>query len=498
MTVPFTKLDKLYIGNAWVRPQSGDVEAIPNPANEDIIGHAPVGGVAECEAAIAAARDAFDHGPWPRMSFRERAEVMRRFHAELTRRLPEIQSLTVAEAGSTIGLAQLTQTATPLRHLLYGIELAEQIAPRTGPIETNPNLWQPGGPDMLGVVTTVKEPVGVVAGITGYNFPFLLNMSKIVPALLTGNTLVLKPSPFTPFSALLFGEIATEIGLPKGVLNIVTGGLDVAQMLTTHRDIDLVSFTGSDRVGAMIMAQAAPSLKRVVMELGGKSALIVREDANLQLAAMTAIGMMTAHSGQGCALLTRYIVHNAVRAQFVQIAKAALEHWVVGDPADPATTMGPLIRESQRATVERYVQAGLDSGATLVTGGKRPEHLKRGYFYTPTLFDDVDNASKVAQEEIFGPVGCVIGFDTDEEAVRLANASDFGLAGAVISADRAQAYRMALQLRTGLVWVNGGFGGDMTSHAPFGGYKRSGVGREYGPGWLDEYLQEKAISLPVG
>ena len=498
MTVPFTHIDKLYIGNEWVAPQSGETDAVLNPATEEVIGRAPVGGIAEVEAAIAAAREAFDNGPWPRMSFRERAAVMRRMHALLTERLPEIQALTVAEVGSTIGLAKGTQTATPLRHMLYGIELAEGITPKTGPIEINPNLWMPSGPDEIGVVTTVKEPAGVVAGITGYNFPFLLNMSKIVPALLAGCTMVLKPAPFTPFSGLFFGQIADEIGLPKGVLNIVNGGLDVARLLTTHKDVDLVSFTGSDKVGALIMAQAAPTLKTVVMELGGKSALIVRQDADIEKAALTAVGMMTANAGQGCALLTRYLVHNSVRARFVEIARGALDHWVVGDPADPATMMGPLIRESHRATVERYVQWGHDSGATLVAGGGRPEHLARGFFYLPTLFDDVDNASRLAQEEVFGPVGCVTGFDDDEEAIRIANESDYGLAGGVMSADRAQAYRMALRIRTGIVWINGGFGGDMSSHNPFGGYKRSGIGREYGPGWIDEYLQEKAISLPVG
>lgn len=497
MTVAYIDIDKLYIDNQWVAPQSGETEAVLNPANEDVLGHAPVGGVVEANAAIAAAREAFDHGPWPRMSFRERAAVMRKMHALLTEKLPEIQALTIAEVGTTVGLARVTQTATPLRHMLYAIERAEQIEPKTGPIEISPGHY-PGAPDNLGVVTTIKEPYGVVAGITGYNFPFLLNMSKVVPALLAGCTLVLKPSPFTPYSALLFGRIADEVGLPKGVLNVVTGGVDVAQLLTTHKDVDLVSFTGSDKVGALIMAQAAPTLKRVVMELGGKSALIVREDANLEMAAMTAIGMMTANCGQGCALLTRYLVHNSVRARFVEICKGALSQWVVGDPSDPATTMGPLIRESQRAVVERYVQSGRDSGATLVTGGARPDHLSKGFYYLPTLFDDVDNASVLAQEEVFGPVGCVIGFDSDEEAVRIANESNYGLAGAVMSADKAQAYRMALQIRSGLIWVNGGFGGDMSIHGPFGGYKRSGIGREYGPNWIDEYLQEKTISLPAG
>lgn len=498
MTVPFTDIDRLFINGQWVAPAARETEPVLNPATEDVLGHAPVGGLAELDSAITAAREAFDNGIWPRMSFKERAAAMLKVHAVLFRRLDMIQALTVAEAGATIGLARLTQTSTPLRHMLYAIDLASRIEPVSGPAEFSPNLADPNGPENIGGVTTVKEPVGVVAGITGYNFPFLLNMSKVIPALLAGNTLVLKPSPFTPYAALLFGRIAEEAGLPPGVLNVVTGGIDVAKRLTTHPDVDLVSFTGSDAVGAAIMEQAAPSLKRVVMELGGKSALIVRADADVQKAALTAVIGFTVHAGQGCATLTRYLVHNSIRPTFVEICKQIASNWSVGDPSLPTTRMGPLIRESQRAKVEHYVQSGRDSGARLVVGGARPNALPKGFFYLPTLFDDVDNTLPIAQEEIFGPVGVVIGFDTDEEAVQLANQSKFGLAGAVLSSDRAKAYKMALQIRAGQIRVNGGHGGDMSSHAAFGGYKRSGFGREYGPGWLDEYLQTKSITYPIG
>lgn len=496
MSIPFTTLDGVYIDNVWVR--TAEYEDVVNPATEDVIGRAPVASVADAEAAIAAARNAFDNGPWPRLTFRERAAVVRRMHEILVRRLPEIQQLILAEVGTTQAIAGFTQTVTPLKHILYACELAEAIVPHSAPVEINANLWEPGGPDAIGAITVVKEPVGVVAGITGYNFPFLLNLSKIVPALLSGSTIIVKPSPFTPYSALLFGEIADELGLPPGVLNVLTGGLEVSKLLTTHKSIDMISFTGSDTVGAMISAQAAPTLKRVVHELGGKSAYIVRHDADITKAAMTAVGSFTANCGQGCALLTRYLVHNSIRPHFVEACRQIVAHFKVGDPADPATMVGPLIRESQRAKVEYFVKSALDSGATLVTGGKRPAHLEKGYFYEPTLFDNVDNSSEIAQSEIFGPVGVVIGFDTDEEAIRIANDSDFGLAGGIITADRAQGYRMALQMRTGTVWLNGGFGSDMSSFAPFGGYKRSGLGREYGPRWIDEYLQEKVISYPIG
>ncbi|MBX3510335.1 MAG: aldehyde dehydrogenase family protein [Hyphomonadaceae bacterium] len=498
MTVPFTDIDRLYINGQWVAPAARATEPVINPATEAVLGLAPVGDLEELDAAISAARKAFDNGPWPRMSFKERATAMQKMHAVLTSRIEMIQHLAIAEAGATVGLARLTQTATPLRHMVYAIELASRIEPQSGPVEFSPNLAVPNGPENVGATVTLKEPVGVVAGITGYNFPFLLNMSKVVPALLAGNTLVLKPSPFTPYSALLFGRIADEAGLPPGVLNVVTGGLNVAKRLTTHPDVDLVSFTGSDSVGASIMEQAAPTLKRVVMELGGKSALIVREDADVQKAALSAVIGFTVHAGQGCATLTRYLVHNAIRPAFVETCKQIAANWTVGDPALPTTRMGPLIRESQREKVERYVQSGRDSGARLVVGGARPKDLQKGFFYLPTLFDDVDNLSPIAQDEIFGPVGVVIGFENDDEAIRLANQSKFGLAGAVLSSDRARAYKMALQIRAGQIRINGGHGGDMSSYAAFGGYKRSGFGREYGPGWLDEYLQTKSIAFPIG
>lgn len=349
---------------------------------------------------------------------------------------------------------------------------------------------------VLGGTTVVREPVGVVSGITGYNFPFLLNLSKIVPALLAGNTLILKPSPFTPYSALLFGEIADEIGLPPGVLNIVNGGMEVGSLLTTHPDVDLVTFTGSEAVGAAIMAQAAPTLKRVHLELGGKSAMIVRHDADIQRAATAAVAILSVNAGQGCAILTRLLVHNSVRRQFVEIAKAVASHWKIGNPADPSVMMGPLIRASQRAKVEKFIELGHEAGATLVHGGGRPADLPKGFFTELTLFDDVDNKMAIAQEEIFGPVGSIIGFDTDDEAIAIANDSRYGLNGGIETADAATAYEMAKRIRTGSVSINGGTG--KMSYAPIGGYKRSGVGREYGPDWLREYQQEKSIFYPVG
>jgi len=495
MTIPFTTLDKLYIDGAWA-DVAGPRDAIVNPATQAVIGSVAVGDAAAAEAAIAAARHAFDHGIWPRMSMAERSVYLRRMHAALDARRAQIAALIVAEVGCAQGVTHQMQVANPLDHLLAALDHAARDDSVRLPIDVSPNPFDPAGPKKIGGTTVVREPVGVVSGITGYNFPFLLNLAKIVPALLAGNTLVLKPSPFTPFSALLFGEIADEIGLPPGVLNIVTGGPEVGAMLTGDPRVDLVSFTGSEAVGAAIAAQAAPTLKRVHLELGGKSALIVRHDADVARAAAMAVAVLSVNAGQGCALLTRLVVHNSVRKAFVETACAVASQFRIGDPADPAVAMGPLIREAQRAKVESFIAAGCDEGARIVHGGGRPAGLDKGFFTEITLFDDVDNAMTIAQEEVFGPVGCVIGFDTDEEAIRIANDSRFGLNGGIETADAAKGYEMALQIRAGSVMLNGGTG--RMSYAPIGGYKRSGIGREYGPDWLHEYQNQKSIFYPIG
>ncbi|HDZ57810.1 MAG TPA: aldehyde dehydrogenase family protein [Pseudomonas xinjiangensis] len=495
MTIPFTHLNKLYINGRWEAGSEG-AEAIINPATEEVIGHAPVGGVAAAEAAIAAAREAFDQGPWPWLSMAERADYMRRMHAALVSRREQIAALIVAEVGCSQMVTQAMQVDMPLGHVLKAIDRSLVTEARQIPVEAVPNPMNPGGPMILGSGSIEREPVGVVSGITGYNFPFLLNLAKVFPALLAGNTLVLKPSPFTPYSALLFGEIAEEVGLPQGVLNIVTGGVEVGSLLSSDPRVDLVSFTGSEAVGISIMTQAAATLKRVHLELGGKSALIVRADADIQAAAMGAVAGLMINAGQGCALLTRFVVHNSVREQFVQCARAIAGQFKVGDPADPSVMMGPLIRESQRAKVEGLIASGLEQGAKLVCGGGRPAGQEKGFFVDITLFDDVTNDMTIAQEEVFGPVGVVIGFDTDEQAIAIANDSRFGLNGGVMTADAAVAYKMAKRIRAGSVYLNGG-GGTMP-YAPIGGFKRSGIGREFGPDWLNEFTEEKSIIYPIG
>lgn len=479
----------IYVGGEW--QPTDEREAVINPADESLLIEAPVGSAAQVDAAIAAARRAFDEGDWARLPVRERQALLTTFLDRVDERKAELVDMIVAEAGATRMLAEFLQYGIPMKHARRTVELASRSPITPLPVELTPNAQ---GKTTLGTGVVSREPVGVVAAISPYNFPFFLNIGKVVPALAVGCTVVLKPSPYTPMQALILGEIADEVGLPKGIFSVVTGDVEAGRLLTSDKRVDLVHFTGSDKVGAMIQAQAAPNLTRVVMELGGKSALIVRHDADIQHAAQAGIMGFTVHCGQGCALTTRHLVHNSIRPQFVAAMKAMLAHVKIGNPADPSVTYGPLIREIARKRTEEYVQIARDEGATLVHGGKRPDGFAKGFFFEPTLFDNVKNDSRLAQEEVFGPIGAVIGFDDDDEAIALANASDFGLSGAIWSADAGKAYEMALRLRTGGVALNGG-AGTMQSDAPFGGIKRSGYGREYGEEGLNEFTYQKTISF---
>jgi aldehyde dehydrogenase (NAD+) len=482
-------LGSLYVNGEWVRVDERD--AVINPADESLLMMAPVGNTAIVEMAISAAREAFDKGPWPRLKQAARQATLTGFLDVVTRRKQEICELIVAEAGATQMLTEFLQYGITLQHARHMVALSGRPAITPLPVETAVTAR---GTTNLAAGAMSREPIGVVAAITPYNFPFFLNIGKVIPALAVGCTVVLKPSPYTPLEALILGEIADEAGLPKGVLNIVTGDNETGRLLTSDKRVDLIHFTGSDKVGALVQAQAAPTLKRCVLELGGKSAMIVRADADLQQAAAAGLAGIMTHCGQGCVLQTRQLVHNSVRSQYIELLKAMLRQVKVGDPADPSVTCGPLIREVARKRSEDYVEIALAEGAKLVAGGKRPAGLDKGFFFEPTLFDEVDNRSRVAREEIFGPIGAVIGFDTDEEAIALANDSEFGLSGGIWSANPAHAFEMALQLRTGGVQINGG-SGRMSSHAPFGGIKRSGYGREYGEEGLNEFSYIKTIGF---
>ncbi|KAA9163685.1 aldehyde dehydrogenase family protein [Amycolatopsis acidicola] len=478
---------QLYIDGRYTDGDSDTHVAVRNPATEETIAEVPQASLADVRRAISAARRAFDEGPWARMKPAERAAILLRMAEEMERRLPDLVDVNIAEAGSVRWVAESIQTAVPVAHLR---DMAERVIPAFP--------WQrPMDPAIgpLGVSQGQlrREPFGVCALIAAYNFPFFLSMIKLIPALAAGCTAVLKPAPLTPLESLLIGDFADAAGLPPGVVNVVTGDVEAGRELTTSPLVDLVSFTGSDTVGRMVYGQAAASLKKVVLELGGKSASIVRADADLDGATRSAVLGITTHAGQGCSLLTRTIVHESVHDELVSRIQAALAAVRVGDPADASTTMGPLISEAQRDKVEKLIRTGEEEGARIVAGGGRPAGLDKGFFVEPTLFTGVDNAMTIAQTEFFGPVGVIVPFRTDDEAVRLANDSAYGLSGGVWSADTTAAYEIATRLRTGSVAINGG-GGGVNPRAAFGGYKQSGLGREWGEFGLDEFLQTKSIS----
>ena len=491
VTAPELPPARLFIDGQW-RDGIG-LDEIPNPATGAPVGKAPVGSEADAADAVAAARRAFDEGPWPRLGPKARAALLAAFADALQREAANLIALVVAEAGSTVGAALSHQVTLPLQHLEWWVDQAGRdrttaLAPKVS--------TRSDGTSWLGSYVVRHPPVGVVAAITPFNCPFLLNVWKVGPALAAGNTVVLKPSPFTPFSALVLASAAEAADLPPGVLNVVTGGPEVGRLLTTEPAVDMVTFTGSDVVGAAIMGQASPTLKRVLLELGGKSALIVRADADLDLAAATGAHHITFQAGQGCALCTRHLVHRSVVDEYTAKLTARLDSVRIGDPADPTVGMGPLIRPQALARVEGYVDAARDRGAAVVTGGGRPSPLG-GWFYEPTVLTGVDNNWPVAREEIFGPVGVVIPVADDDEAVRVANDSPYGLSGAVFSADVGAAYELAARLRTGEVNLNGG-AGVMSAEAPFGGFKRSGLGRELGEAGLLEYCQTQTIKFHAG
>lgn len=486
--------DTLFIDGAWVPTDGGTTEPLLNPATGEHFGSAPAGTDKDCSRAIAAARRAFDQGPWPRLSGAERGAVLHRMVEELESQRAAIIELVMTETGAPRGLAEGLHVSTSLDHLRFFADAAAWDSVEALPPDVTS---RPGGGKLLGSQVMVHEPVGVVAAITPFNFPIFINIAKVGPALAMGNTVVLKPSPFTPVEAFVLAEAGRRAGLPDGVLNVVTGGVEVGEQLTSDPDVDMISFTGSDTVGAAVSAQAAPTIKKVLLELGGKSALIVRADADLEQAAGFAVGQYTLQAGQGCSLCTRVLVHNSVKERLLELMVEATNQLTLGDPADAATTVGPLIREGQRARVERYVEGARAAGARVVVGGERPAGLDSGFFYAPTIVTDVDHSSPIAQEEIFGPVVVVCGFDSDDQAVALANDSVFGLWGAIYSADSGTAYEMALRIRTGGVAINGG-SGRMNSWAPFGGYKRSGIGREYGVAGVREYTQTKVVTFNAG
>jgi aldehyde dehydrogenase (NAD+) len=480
---------RMLIDGELVDAASGATFADVDPATEEVIGQVADGGAEDMERAIAAARRAFEESGWAEdRELRKRA--LRQLHEALAKERETLRPQIVAEAGAPIVLTYAVQMDSCIDDMEWDIECMDRIE------------WEQDLPvheffGMRSARRVLREPIGVVGAITPWNFPFMLNLSKVVPGLAAGNAVILKPAPDTPWSATFIGKLAAEYtDIPPGILQVVTSAdpATVGEMLTNDPRVDMISFTGSTAVGKRIMANGADTLKKVFLELGGKSANIVLDDADLE-AACGSGAMVCVHGGQGCAITTRMLLPRSRYDEGVELLRAAFESWSYGDPNDPANMQGPLINARQRERVLGYIRKGVEEGGRLVVGGGRPAHLEKGYYVEPTLFVDVDPEATIAQEEIFGPVLVVIPYDDDEDAVRIANNSRYGLSGGVIGGDFDRAYAIAKRIRTGTVSVNGGgwFGPD----SPFGGYKESGLGREHGVAGFEEYLETKTLGLPA-
>jgi aldehyde dehydrogenase (NAD+) len=497
---------ELYIDGAWTSEGADATIEVINPATEEVIGSVPEATSKVAVRAIEAARKAFDEGPWPWMKPSERAAKLVRMAEVLEARSPELRELIIAETGTTGFIADAIQGAGSIGMLRSNAALVEHNFPW---VEADAPS---GGPTNITGNAILREPVGVVAAITPFNFPFMLNIVKSAPALAVGCTVVLKPHPWTPLDAMLIADAAAEADIPPGVFNVISGHGEVGEELTTNPMVDMVTFTGSTATGKRIMASAAETVKKVQLELGGKSAQIVLGDVGEDWARSFGFGMVVVHCGQGCAINTRLLLPEHLLDAYLEGLEGMKAFITIGDPADPETVLGPLIREQQRERVEGYVQAGLDEGARLITGGKRPDGFDKGFFYEPTVFVGT-NEMTIAREEIFGPVLTVIPYSgDDQDAIRLANDSIYGLAGAVVSASSARAFNFARRIRTGATQAQGldgpsvGFGAGngqgpgwgttargIGQAGAFGGFKQSGLGREWGRHGLEDFTEIKHL-----
>ncbi len=482
-------LDVNLIDGKLVAAEGGATFDTVNPATEEVLGTAADGSAADMDSAIDAARRAFDDGAWS-ADADFRARCLRQLRDAMVSHADELRELTIAEVGAPRFLTTLAQLDAPVQDLGFAADLAESYQWRTDLGEASP----------LGVRSrrwVLKEAAGVVGAITPWNFPHQINLAKVGPALAAGCTVVLKPAPDTPWAAAALARLAaTETELPPGVLNVVNGtDHGLGAQLSADPRVDLVSFTGSTDTGRKVMTSAAETLKRVFLELGGKSAFIVLDDADIGAASALAAFTACAHAGQGCAITTRLLVPRALHDQVVEQTAATMAALEAGDPNDPGTVCGPLISARQRDRVEGYLRLALEEGGRFATGGGRPAEQEQGFFVSPTLVVGLDNSARVAREEIFGPVLTVIPHDGDADAVRIANDSPFGLSGAVHSSDPDRAWAVARAVRTGTMGINGGvwYGGDV----PFGGYKASGIGREMGVAGFEEYLETKSVAEAV-
>ena len=465
--------DKHYYDGAWQKSTGSETIAVVSSATEQEVAHVPRGTADDVDRAVKAAKRAFES--WSRLPVEERAQWLEKLSAAMKTRVPQIAEAIAHEVGTAIGFATKVQAEFPI--MMIGMN-AKFI--REAKLE-----------EELGNSLVIKEPVGVVGCVTPWNYPLHQVVCKIAPGLAAGCTVVLKPAELAPLSAFALAEAAHEIGLPKGVLNIVSGsGRVVGEAIVAHPDVDMVSFTGSLTAGRRIASVAGDGIKKVCLELGGKSAFVVLDDAPFEKAIPAGVNNCMQNSGQTCSAWTRMIVPRARQAEAIELARAQIGKLTLGDPFDAKTKLGPLASGKQRETVLGYVEQGKKEGAELVAGGARPAALSKGYYVEPTVFANVDNRMSIAQDEIFGPVLAIVPYDTDEEAIRIANDSIYGLAGGVWAGSQERALAIARKLRTGQVDINGG---RFNVLAPFGGYKKSGIGRELGPLALEEFFQLKSI-----
>ena len=470
---------QIYVGGNWVDSAGDGSIDVVNPSNEEVIGSVPDGVSADVDAAVAAAREAFSG--WAATPLEERLGYIEKLAGQLGARSEEIGGLISREVGMPGKMSVMIQAGLPA-----GTTASVPATAREFPFE-----------ETLGRSLVTREPVGVVGCITPWNYPLHQIMAKIAPAMAVGCTVVLKPSEVAPLNAFVLADIIDELGFPAGVFNLVSGvGPVVGEAIAAHPDVDMVSFTGSTRAGTRVAEVAAANVTRVHQELGGKSANIVLDDADFAAAIPSAVGACYLNSGQTCSALTRLLVPADRMDEAAELAAQAAAGFTVGPADDEGSRLGPLVSQTQWDRVQGYIQAGIDEGATLVTGGTgKPEGLDAGYYVKPTVFANVDNSMSIARDEIFGPVLSIIGYDNEEDAIRIANDSDYGLSGGVWSSDNDRALAVAKQLRTGEVDMNGSF---LNTDAPFGGYKKSGNGRELGRFGLSEFVEAKQINLPLG
>ena len=469
--------DKIYIDGKWVTSAGGGFLSVINASTEEVMGQVPNGTTEDVDRAVEAARGAFES--WAATPVAERAAALRKIVEGLRARTGDIARTITGEVGMPLGLSTAIQVGLPVSVASSYVDLAPAFT------------WE----EQIGNSLLLREPVGVVGCITPWNYPLHQLMGKVAPALVAGCTVVVKPSQVAPLSIFILAEIVHEAGVPPGVFNLVSGaGSVIGEAIASHPGVDMVSLTGSTITGRRVAELAAATIKHVHLELGGKSANIILEDADLAQAVPGSMFACYLNAGQTCSALTRLLVPRTKHDEAVALAKAATERFVVGDPYSPGTQIGPLASAAQREIVLDYIRKGIEEGATLVTGGlEPPDGLGKGYYVRPTVFANVMPSMLIAQEEIFGPVLCIMPFENEDDAVRIANSTMYGLSGAVRSGDVERAKRVARRLRTGGVDINGG---TYNVLAPFGGYKQSGIGRERGRYGLESFLEVKSIQLP--